>query len=273
MRYVRLLAVIVLLTSLGITVSRWRAQVNWRPQQVVLVTFDALPADRLASFGASAPVTAPNLEALARQSVVFEQAHAAVPSESSGDPARAASAAFAPSANALATRFRDHGIPTATAWPAPGLAAATPLDGFAAVLGDAGAPEALAAGARDAALTAWLTPHAAQPLFLWVQPPSQPGADPDALVREADALVGRLLIGLAKLGVGEGLLIVVTAARGTSDGRVPLLIGAPKFDPARIAAPVAAGDVFATIADLAALPAPPPLDGRSLVPLLEGDAS
>ena len=155
--------------------------------------------------------------------------------------------------------------------------------------------------ANEPALMSWLETHAKDPFFLWIHDMSPhlpqtagnkwlttPGwGRYDAEVRNSDDLIGRVLHRLAELHIGEDLLIVITADHGEAFGdehglvghqdvmydevlRVPLIIGAPVFEPRRIAAPVELVDLFPTIAALAHLPVPPAVRGESLVPLLTG---
>ena len=323
MRYVRLLAVLVLLTSLGITIARWRAEVNWRPRQVVLFTVDTLRADRLGCYGYTARQTSPNIDALARQSVLFERAFSAAPWTI---PALAAlftgrypvevgaytnADGIAAEATTLAELFQQRGIATANFNTHALLVTerAGFRRGFDTVVPDQLQPlladeHKASFAANEPALMTWLEQHAEQPFFLWIhdmgphEPPT--AGNPwlnrdgwtryDAEVRWTDEMVGRVLAKLAALGVGEELLIVLTADHGEAFGdehgltghqdvmydetlRVPLLIGAPKYQPRRVAALVEQIDVFTTIVALADLPPPAALRGESLVPLLDGSAS
>jgi arylsulfatase A-like enzyme len=113
----------------------------------------------------------------------------------------------------------------------------------------------------------------------------------DAEVAAADAHVGRLLAGLERLGRAADTVVVVTADHGEGLGEhgeyfrhsdylyettlhVPLLVRRPR-EPApgrRIGELVSLADVAPTLLALAELRPPAGLDGRSLVPLLDGDA-
>lgn len=107
-----------------------------------------------------------------------------------------------------------------------------------------------------------------------------------ACVSYIDAQVGRLLDALDRLDLARTTIVVLWGDHGFSlgekdrwckgttferDTRVPLLIRAPGLNQPGVAATglVELVDVFPTLAALAALPAPPGLDGRSLVPMLE----
>jgi hypothetical protein len=108
----------------------------------------------------------------------------------------------------------------------------------------------------------------------------------DGALLALDAELGRLLEGLRASGAFERALIVVTSGHGQSLGEggrvghgglapeelaVPLLVKTPaswNLPPKRVAAPVELVDLLPTLLALCALPVPPDLDGRSLVPTL-----
>lgn len=106
-----------------------------------------------------------------------------------------------------------------------------------------------------------------------------------ACVSYTDAQIGKLLATLDQLGLAQNTIVVLWGDHGFSlgekdrwckgtnferDTRVPLLIRAPglKAPGAAAAGLVELVDVFPTLAELASLPAPPHLDGRSLVSML-----
>lgn len=321
MRLFRLAAIVVLLFSLGITLVRWyRGTVGWRARQVVLISIDTLRADRLGAYGYEARPTSPNIDALARQSVVFERAFAPAPWTV---PSLAAlltgrypvevgaytnSDAIAAEAVTLAELFQQRGVATANFNTHALLVAERGgfRQGFDTVVPDRLVP--LQDGEHKASFTAsepalmdWLTRHAGEPFFVWIHdmsPHLPPTADNphlrepgwpryDAEVRHADDLVGRILRRLAELGLGEHLLVIITADHGEAFGdehgltghqdvmydevlRVPLLIGAPPFAPRRVAAPVELIDIVPTVAALADLPLPSEVRGENLRPILDG---
>ncbi len=100
----------------------------------------------------------------------------------------------------------------------------------------------------------------------------------------ADAQIGRLLDALDRSPHADNTLIALWSDHGWHLGekrhwhkstlweratRVPLIIAAPGYAPARCAQPVNLIDLFPTLLELCRLPAPnDPLQGRSLVPLL-----
>ena len=110
-----------------------------------------------------------------------------------------------------------------------------------------------------------------------------------ASVSYVDALVGRLLDAVEEQGLDDNTIIVLVGDHGFLLGeqtiwtkevlfdatlRVPLLIRAPGFAKgARTAAIAELLDLYPTLADLAGLPLPDPLDGASLRPVLEEPAA
>ncbi len=113
----------------------------------------------------------------------------------------------------------------------------------------------------------------------------------DGGVAKADQELGRLLEGIAELGLAETTLVVVTSDHGEDLGardwrragfhghsvygellHVPLVVVDPTrdFPVARVTAPVRSLDVMPTVLDLLGVHAPDGREGRSLLPLLEG---
>ena len=112
-----------------------------------------------------------------------------------------------------------------------------------------------------------------------------------ANISYVDSLVGQLLEALEKTGLIDNTIVVFTADHGDFLGErglwykmsflepsahVPLLIWSPRrYQPRRVREPVGLTDLLPTLADIgngAAMPLARPVDGRSLVPLLEGKA-
>jgi arylsulfatase A-like enzyme len=106
-----------------------------------------------------------------------------------------------------------------------------------------------------------------------------------ACVSYTDAQIGKLLAALDELGLAQNTIVVLWGDHGWSlgekdrwckgtnferDTRVPLLIRTPglKQPGAAAAGLVEVVDLYPTLAELASLPAPQGLDGRSLVPML-----
>lgn len=111
----------------------------------------------------------------------------------------------------------------------------------------------------------------------------------DAELAYLDHHVGRLLDQLETFGILEETLVVITSDHGEYFGEhglyshkelyeeaigVPLLLRHPDTVPSgtRVEVPVLTTDVVPTILDLAGLPIPSGLAGRSLVPLLQPEA-
>jgi arylsulfatase A-like enzyme len=111
-----------------------------------------------------------------------------------------------------------------------------------------------------------------------------------ACVSYTDAQIGTLLAALDQLGLAKNTIVVLWGDHGWSlgekdrwckgtnferDTRVPLLIRTPGLQAPGAAASglVELVDVFPTLAELASLPAPQGLDGRSLVPMLANPQS
>jgi len=107
----------------------------------------------------------------------------------------------------------------------------------------------------------------------------------DAEVAAVDWKLRRLFAGLARRGVLEDAVVVVTSDHGEefrehdrlvhghtlyeAAVHVPLLLRAPGFEPGRVATPVSLVDLAPTLVDLAGAEPGPSFEGRSLVPLLE----
>jgi len=98
-----------------------------------------------------------------------------------------------------------------------------------------------------------------------------------------DAQVGRVLEALDRLGLAENTIIVFMSDHGYVLGehgqwqknmlfeesvRTPLFIAAPGQSASAIPRPVEFIDIYPTLVELAGLPLPDGLDGRSLVPLI-----
>ena len=148
----------------------------------------------------------------------------------------------------------------------------------------------------------WLDRNASQPFFLWIHyyDPHQPFEPPvpyndlfadspyDGEIAYADESLGVVLARLARLGVYDRTLIVFTADHGEGLGEhrelthsfllydttlhVPLIVRPPSGPRARVVdARARLVDVAPTILDLLDVPVPAEMQGRSLVPLFEGN--
>jgi arylsulfatase len=110
----------------------------------------------------------------------------------------------------------------------------------------------------------------------------------DGEIRYTDALVGELIAALRAHGLWDRVVFAVTADHGEELGErrvffqhgwhvyenavhVPLIVHAPGLPAGRrVPSSVGVVDVMPTILELAGVPAPPGLEGRSLVPLMHG---
>lgn len=148
----------------------------------------------------------------------------------------------------------------------------------------------------------FIAEHADERFFLWVHyydphyrfelHPEVPffGDDPiaryDNEIRFTDMHIGRLLDDLARRGLDERTIIVITGDHGEGFGehgiefhgyhlyaaqtRVPLIIRVPGLQPARVTTPAGHVDIVPTLANLAGLEPTPAMMGRSLVDRLAG---
>lgn len=154
-----------------------------------------------------------------------------------------------------------------------------------------------------AAAVAWLDERSGElPFFLWLHlyEPHDPYTPPepyrsryagrpyDGEVAYADELVGRLVAALEERAFLAGTALAVTADHGEGLGdhgeafhgffvydstvHVPLVLRLPGDEGAGrvVAAPVSHVDLLPTFLELAAVPAPPGIDGTSLLPLARG---
>ena len=150
-----------------------------------------------------------------------------------------------------------------------------------------------------AAAAAWLSARTG-PWFCWIHlwdphapydPPepfrSEYASDPySGEVAFVDAQLARLFESLRKGGQADRTLVVLTADHGESLGEhgelthgyfaynstlhVPLIFSGPGVRPGRVGAAVGHVDIFPTVCRLLGVPEPPALQGRSLVPLMNG---
>jgi choline-sulfatase len=109
-----------------------------------------------------------------------------------------------------------------------------------------------------------------------------------ATLSYVDEKIGEVLGALRACGLADDTIVVLTSDHGDLLGehglfykmsfrehasRVPLLVHAPgRFAQRRVGEPVSLTDVAPTLAALGGAELPLPVDGRSLVPLLEGAA-
>jgi arylsulfatase A-like enzyme/Flp pilus assembly protein TadD len=294
-------------------------------RHLVLVTIDTLRADRLGCYG-SRDVATPRLDAIARDGALAEQATVHVPLTR---PSHASlltgrlpaehglrdnvTPPLAASVPTLAETLRKSGFATGAFVSAIVLSAQSGLGrGFQTY------DDRLEAGGDDArflnsiqrrgdetttSAVAWLERQAGGRVFAWIHlydphdpyEPPEPyagryeGRPYDGEVAWSDELVGRLDDALARSGLRNDTLLVVTSDHGEGLGehgesvhgffvyestlRVPLLVRGPGIAAGRrIAATVGSVDVMPTVLDLLGVgnPAGTTLSGRSLAAVLRG---
>jgi arylsulfatase A-like enzyme/Flp pilus assembly protein TadD len=286
---------------------------------VLLVTVDTIRADRLGCYGPGAAPT-PRIDGLAAKGILFERAFAhdpeTLPSHTNillglTSPAHGvcenSKSIVAPDFLTLAEHFKAHGYATAA------FVSGFPLDsrfglnqGFDVY--DDRFPAKPAAGELFSERRAEKTVAAAlqwlgQPKgkwFCWVHfwDPHDPYDPPEPYrtryaddpysgeVAYVDAQLGVLLDELAKRGLADRTLVVLTGDHGESFGehgetfhgyfaynttlRVPLIIVVPGAVSSRVKAPVGHIDIFPTVCDIAGLEKPAGLQGETLLPFLRG---
>ncbi|HLK33112.1 MAG TPA: sulfatase-like hydrolase/transferase [Terriglobales bacterium] len=285
---------------------------------IVLITLDSARADRMGFLGAKGGLT-PNLDALAKQSIVFEHAYAQSPRT------LASHAALLTGTYPPYNHAGDFGVPLASTLPylpealhAAGYRTAAfvgtitldPRDGFAPgfdrgfdtyVAGfhppRAGESRYQTVQRRGGDVTAqaleWLRRGGQPPFFLWLelndahapyQPPAayaRAGTPYNGEIKYVDAQVGRVIAALRANGLYDGALVVVAADHGESLGahgeethgiflydetiHVPLLLKLPGNRAAKVSARVRLVDVAPTVLQTVGVPAPPQMQGQSLL--------
>lgn len=210
-------------------------------RKIVLISIDTLRADRLGCYGYAKP-TSPNIDALAKEGLLFERAMAPAPWTA---PSMAAMItgrypyetgvytnqnSLPPKLGALAATLAEAGL--ATAWfntnPVLMLGTTQFGEGFQHV-GPSPKPSAKVPYSKvEPEVLAWLDEKAAGDFFLWVHsmdphsPPTE--GNPyhkdkswhvyDAEIRLVDDAMGRLFDKLKALGVWDETLIVFTSDHG-----------------------------------------------------------
>jgi len=285
---------------------------------IVLVTLDSARADRMGFLGAKGGLT-PNLDGLARQSIVFEQAYAQSPSTVASHAALL-TGTYPPYNNVselgaglgarlpyLPELLRAAGYRTAAF---VGTMQLDPREGFAPgfdrgfdkydagfrlpQMGESryGTVERRGAEVVGRALS-WLERPGKGPFFLWLelndahapyQPPAgygRAGSAYNGEIKYADAQLSKLFAGLRSRKLYDTALIVVASDHGESLGahgeethgvflydetiHVPLLVKLPQNRAAKAAAHVRLVDVAPTVLEMAGVPAPPQMQGQSLL--------
>jgi choline-sulfatase len=261
---------------------------------LVLITLDSARADRMGFLGAKGALT-PNLDRLAKESIVFEHAYAQAPG-SVVSHATILSGAYPQSTGMseiggtlpsalpyLPDLLKAQGYRTAAFVSSNELDARNGLaQGFSR-----GFQSYETSGATGAAV--WLAHNANAPFFLWVHISVllPPAAYYNAVLREEDATIGKLLAVLRQQKLDAATALIVVAAHGESLGahgedthgiflydetiHVPLLIKLPQAQSAekptttRVATKVRLVDIAPTLLEIAALPIPSQMQGQSLL--------
>lgn len=269
---------------------------------IILISVDALRADRLGSYGYARKT--PVLDRLAADGVRFTYAYTSCPSTRCAIPSlhtgRFRPAAETPS---LATQLRAAGYDTGAITCCERFANPEgELAGFRTVDASADAVRMQRAGQSNGDVVvnrvqAWLRTSAARPYFLWVHfyephSPYEAPAGPDLGDSDSDRYdreVAYLDTQIARLLEEDPTaLVIVTADHGeelSEHGirfharslynqviRVPLIIKGPGIAPRVLDTPVSIVDVVPTLLELAGAPTPAGLSGRSLAPALHGGA-
>src|SRR5712692_5685066 len=227
------------------------------PPSVILITLDTVRADRMGFLGSSRGLT-PQLDALARQSVVFERAYSQAPLTPVSHATilsgtyprfhgvRDFGSRLLGSTPYLPDLFRARGYRTAAFVSSVIL---DPQNGFAPGfergfdIYDAGFHRTKRGESRLGSMQRrgeetvtraldWLEKNHQRPVFLWIHiwdahdpydPPApfkerHAGAPYDGCIAYVDATIGKLLAGLRSAGVYEGALIAVMSDHGESLG-------------------------------------------------------
>ena len=213
---------------------------------IVLITLESTRADRMGFLGSKMKIT-PNLDGVAHQSMVFEQAysqapltvesHATILSGTYPQTHRVSEfgATLAPSLPFLPDLLQARGYHTAAF---VGSIALDPSTGFAPGfdrgfnLYDAGFQPVQGGGGKGVSVerpaaqvvaraVAWLTHSGKQPFFLWVHlndPEAASATSYNAAVAAADTAAGRLIAALGNAKLYDDALIVIASDHGQGLG-------------------------------------------------------
>jgi arylsulfatase A-like enzyme/Tfp pilus assembly protein PilF len=261
---------------------------------VILITFDSCPG----GFSGSKAGLTPSLGALARQSIVFDQAfaqapttvvsHATILSGTYPQTHRASefAAALPTSLPFLPDLLRAQGYRTAAFVSSIAL---DPKKGAAPGF-DRGSTTYSAASSvteAEARAESWIAANAKPPFFLWLELAT---AYPSTSNNAAVSAAGKLLAALRALKLYDDSIIVVTASHRESLGahgedthgiflydetlHVPLWVKLPQNQPAqRVPARVPLVSIAPTILEAAGVAVPSQMQGQSLLRIAKGAAS
>jgi arylsulfatase A-like enzyme/Tfp pilus assembly protein PilF len=320
-----LLTIIILLAA---TVFIWKFRKDSLPgfgdfsnYNLLLITIDTLRADHLPVYGYT-KIHTPNLDRLANESLVFEDAIAQVPmtlpshsSILSGllPPSHGVrdNAGFIldPKVNTLAEILKSKNYKTAAFISAFVLDSQFGLDqGFDLYSDDFSLVQdridmshvARRAEETELEVDAWLKKNSDQKFFMWIHyyDPHDPYDPPepykteyasslyDGEIAYTDHVFGKLYDLLDQLQVKEKTIVVMTGDHGEGLGdhkeqthsifiynatqHVPLMIRLPKIKPKRIKGVVSLVDIVPTVLDWLGVQPDQNMQGRSLIPLIEG---
>src|SRR5580704_2789984 len=216
------------------------------PPNIILITLDSTRADRMGFLGSKAKLT-PNLDGVAGQSIVFEQAYSQAPltvvshatiltgTYPQTHRANTFGIALAPTLPFAPRLLRQHCYHTAAF---VGSIALDPKNGFAPgfdrgfTVYDAGFHPPARGQSRFisverpgaqvvARASKWLAGSAQGPFFLWIHlndPASALGAAYNAAITSADASVGKLIAALRARDLYDNTFIVIASDHGESLG-------------------------------------------------------
>jgi arylsulfatase A-like enzyme/Tfp pilus assembly protein PilF len=323
----RSLVILVILVAVAASVTVWRLTPGGAPLNVILISVDTLRPDHLGCYGYPA-ATSPNIDRLASEGVVFEDAMSSAPLTLPTHTTILTGLypithgvrdngtfGLAPDFTTLAEVLKGAGYSTAAFVGAFVLDSRYGLDqGFDVYDDDLSAGRQLSAfgyseRTADAVTDAaggWLA-GAEEPFLAFIhyydphtpyEPPAgfrdRPGMNAyDGEIAFTDQEIGRLLDEVERLGLKERTLVVLISDHGEGLGghgeathgylvyeqtlRVPFIMRFPEGrrpegaeGGSRIGAPVRLVDVMPTVLEAAGLTADVRMDGRSLMPALEG---
>ena len=315
---------VIVILALGAWLVLGRSRIGFgafKNYNVVLVTIDTLRADHLPSYGYNR-VRTPNLDRLAKQSFLFENAFAHVPMTL---PSHCSimtgllpvshgvhdNAGFMldPKTTTLAKILKGNGYQTAAFVSAFVLDSRFGLkqgfdlysDNFALTEGPLDNTEvSRRAEVTQTEVDAWLARSKDKKFFLWVHyydphdpyDPPEPyrteyKANPyDGEIAYVDHVLGKLLSDLEQSKLMDKTLIVLTGDHGESLGEhgerthslfiydatlhVPLLIRLPGIKSKQIQDVVGHIDIAPTILDWLGIPSHSEMQGKSLIPVMQG---
>ena len=302
------LAAAILAVAAGHAVASVPQRAGELRPNIVLITVDTLRADHVGAYGDRSAIT-PNIDGLAARGVRFDQgfAHAPLtfPSHASILTGQLpavhggrdnGSQVLSSAVPTVAERLNRAGYRTAAFVSSFILSAQFGLDRGFDVYDDrlpSGGPiidDQLRRTAVDTSVAAerWIAANASAPFFAWIHfydphapyaPASAGRSAYDAAVTAADAGVGRVLTALARSGIADRTIVILTADHGEGLGdhgeqqhglllydsvmHVPLIVAGPRFATAVVSAQVAHVDIAPTILAAAGMSAAG-LPGRDL---------